>query len=62
MLLEERYVVSEAAPFRDKAYSPLHLISDEEFAAGLARLERGLVRGGPFAGPARNVLLWATRP
>lgn len=46
VLLEEQHVVSDAAPFRDKAYSSLHLISDEEFAAG----------------PARNVLLWATRP
>ncbi len=60
VLMEEQHVISDAAPFRDKVYSSLHLISEEEFAVGLARLERAL-GDGPIATTGRTVLLWATR-
>lgn len=59
--VEEPYEITSVQPFRDKAYSSLHLISDGAWRAGLARLERDLARG-PVRGTARYACLWGTKP
>ena len=53
--------VDDITPFRDKAYSSLHLIGDEAFAAGLARLKADLERG-PVPGVRRYTIVTARRP
>ena len=59
--VEEPYQITCAAPFRDRAYSSLHLIRDEAWRAGLERLERDLARG-PVSGAARYACVWARKP
>jgi hypothetical protein len=59
--VEEPYEITRAQPFRDRAYSSLHLISVGAWRAGLERLERDLVRG-PVRGVARYVCVWARKP
>jgi ubiquinone/menaquinone biosynthesis C-methylase UbiE len=53
--------VDDIAPFRDKAYSSLHLIEEEAFEAGLARMEADLERG-PIPGENRYTIVIARRP
>jgi SAM-dependent methyltransferase len=60
-VIESEYELRDAARFRDRSYSCLHLISDEEFAAGLAALEADLAHG-PVPGNLRSVALWGRRP
>lgn len=52
--------VTDSAPYRARAYSCLHLIDDDAFTRGLARLEADLARDGAIAGTARYTLVWAT--
>jgi ubiquinone/menaquinone biosynthesis C-methylase UbiE len=59
--VEAPYEVTSSQPFRDKAYSSLHLISEDAWQAGLARLERDL-RLGPVRGIARYACLWGYSP
>jgi ubiquinone/menaquinone biosynthesis C-methylase UbiE len=59
-VVEFRGETSDAAPYRDRAYSCLHWIGDEAFARGLRRMEDDL-RGGPIAWISRYVMLWGTR-
>lgn len=53
--------VEDIRPFRDKAYSSLHLIGDEAFAAGIARMRADLERG-PIAGVRRYTIVIARKP
>lgn len=55
------YQVTTAQPFRDRAYSSLHLISERAWQAGLARLERDLARG-PIHGASRYACVWGRKP
>ena len=59
--VEEPYGVTSAQPFRDRAYSSLHLISEEAWRAGLERLERDLARG-PVRGVSRYACVWGCKP
>ncbi len=59
--VELPFELTNAQPFRDRAYSSLHLISEEAWRAGLARLERDLARG-PVPGVARYACVWGRRP
>jgi ubiquinone/menaquinone biosynthesis C-methylase UbiE len=59
--VEAPYQITSSQPFRDRAFSSLHLISEEAWQAGLARLERDLARG-PVRGTARYACLWGCRP
>ena len=52
--------VADAALYAAKANSTLHLISDEEFRRGLARLEADLAEG-PVRGTRRYLYLWGTK-
>jgi len=58
--VEWRYDLTDLQPFRNKAFSSLHLISEEEYQAGLARMERDLERG-PIASVWRNAMLWGKK-
>ena len=59
-------IVSQSAGVRDsglyanKAYSTLHLIPEQAFERGLARLERDLA-DGPITGLRRYLALWGTK-
>lgn len=59
-LVSYRYTLTDAGRYRDKAFSALHLISDEAFQRGMERLERDLQRG-PITGVSRYILCWAVR-
>lgn len=58
--VEAPYEVTSAQPFRDRAYSSLHLVSEQAWLAGLARLERDLAQG-PVRGASRYACLWGRR-
>lgn len=47
---------------RKKGYSMLHLISNNEFQAGLGKLEGALSNGPVAAKPAGSTLVWFTKP
>jgi SAM-dependent methyltransferase len=57
----EPFEFTSARPFRDKAYSSLHLIPEDAWWAGLERLERDLERG-PVRGFSRYACVWGRRP
>lgn len=59
--VEEPYELTSTAPFRDRAYSSLHLIGEEAWRAGLERLERDMARG-PVRGASRYACVWGHRP
>jgi ubiquinone/menaquinone biosynthesis C-methylase UbiE len=59
--VSRRIDVDSMAAFRDKAYSSLHLIGDDAFRAGLARMKDAL-RCGPLAGERRYTIVIARRP
>jgi SAM-dependent methyltransferase len=60
LLVLQRRVV-DIAPYRDRAFSSLHLIPDDAFERGLERMRRDLERG-PIEAEAHRLLLWATAP
>jgi len=60
ILVEEPFEISSAQPYRDKAFSSLHLISEEAWRAGLERLEQALARG-PIRGKMRYACLWGRK-
>ena len=49
-----------AAPYRDKVFSGLRLISDEAFQRGLRRMEDDLAKG-PITCVSRYTLIWGTK-
>jgi len=55
------FTVTEAGPYRDKAFSCLQLIPEEEFTRGLRAMESDL-RSGPLEGASELAFLWAERP
>jgi ubiquinone/menaquinone biosynthesis C-methylase UbiE len=60
-VVEEPYLVTDAGPYRDRAYSSLHLVSDEAWQAGVSRLERDLAHG-PVPAVSRYACVWADVP
>jgi len=58
--VEFPYELTDIQPYRDKAFSSLHLIEEEAFERGMQRLERDL-GSGPIPCVSRYVLLWGTR-
>jgi ubiquinone/menaquinone biosynthesis C-methylase UbiE len=59
-VVEEPYEINSAQPFRDRAFSSLHLIAEEAWQAGLERLERDLAQG-PVRGMSRYACLWGRK-
>ncbi len=59
--VEHTYLLHDAEPYRARTFSALHLISEEAFQRGLARMERDLARG-PIVCTPRYALLWGMKP
>jgi SAM-dependent methyltransferase len=55
------YDLTDIQPYRDRAFSSLHLIPDDAWRHGLARLEHDLAFG-PIRGRSLYTLIWATAP
>ncbi len=60
VLVEEPFEITDARPYRDKAFSSLHLISEEAWRAGIERLEQALACG-PIRGASRYACLWGRK-
>jgi len=60
-MVKEPYEVTSIQPFRDKAYSSLHIISEAAWRGGLERLERDLACG-PIRGTSRYACVWGCKP
>ena len=59
-VVEFHYTLADIRAYRDKAYSALHLISDEAFRRGIARMEADLWNG-PIPCVSRYTLLWGVK-
>ncbi|MFO8059203.1 MAG: class I SAM-dependent methyltransferase [Bacillota bacterium] len=55
------YDLEDLAPYRDRAFSSLHLIPDESFARGIRRMQRDLARG-PVRCVSIYCMLWGVKP
>jgi SAM-dependent methyltransferase len=58
--VEFAYQLTDIQAYRDKAFSSLHLISEEAHREGIDRMERDL-RTGPIPCVSRYLLLWGTK-
>jgi ubiquinone/menaquinone biosynthesis C-methylase UbiE len=54
------YALESAEPYKQKAFSCLHLISNEAHTQGVARMTEDLLRG-PISCSSRYTMLWATK-
>lgn len=54
------YRLTDCQAYRDKAFSSLHLISDEAFQGGISRMGRDL-RASPIECVSRYALIWGTK-
>lgn len=59
-LVEFPYEAADSSPYAEKAFSALHLISEDAFEQGLERMESDL-RAGPVPWVSRYVLLWGRK-
>ncbi len=59
--VEFTYQFSNLQIYRDRAFSVLHLISEEAFQRGLARLEQDLRQTGSIQAVSRYSLLWGKK-
>jgi ubiquinone/menaquinone biosynthesis C-methylase UbiE len=59
-VVEFPYSLTDIQIYRDKAFSCLHLISDDAFGRGIARMEQDL-RDGSIPCVSRYLLLWGTK-
>jgi len=58
--VEHTSLLHDVEAYRARTFSALHLISEEAFRRGLARMERDLARG-PIVCTPRYTLLWGTK-
>lgn len=58
--VEFEYELTDATPYRDRAFSSLHLISPEALARGLARMDDDLARG-PIPALSLYTLVWGVK-
>jgi hypothetical protein len=58
--VEFRYALSDIRAYREKAFSALHLISQEAFQRGIERMERDL-ENGPIPCVSRYTIVWGTK-
>jgi ubiquinone/menaquinone biosynthesis C-methylase UbiE len=59
-LVAYSYQLTDIQAYRDKAFSSLHLIREDDFQRGIERMERDL-RAGPIQCVSRYLLLWGTK-
>lgn len=57
---QSEFAISDSGPYRDKAFSCLQLIAEEEFTRGLNAMEADLL-GGPVEGNSELAFLWGRR-
>lgn len=55
------FMVTDATPYRERAFSCLHMIPDEQWLAGVRHLESDLEKG-PVEGIIEYVCLWGRAP
>ena len=55
--VEMAFEIDDAESYRDRAYSSLHLIPEQAFQDGLAKLEKDLEQG-PIPGFSSYTILW----
>ena len=55
------FQVTDLMPYREKSFSCLHLITEDEFSKGLKRLEADL-HNGPVQGIAEYLCIWGRVP
>ena len=58
--VELTFEIDDAQSYRDRAYSSLHLIPQQAFQNGLAKLEKDLEQG-PVTGFSSYTLLWGNK-
>jgi ubiquinone/menaquinone biosynthesis C-methylase UbiE len=58
--VEFAYQLNDIRPYREKAFSALHLISEEAFRRGITRMEKDL-ENGPIPCISYYVLLWGIK-
>jgi ubiquinone/menaquinone biosynthesis C-methylase UbiE len=61
VIVEQPLDLTRAEPYRARAYSSLHLISEEAWRAGLERLEHDLEKG-PIPSTVRYACVWGRKP
>jgi SAM-dependent methyltransferase len=59
--VEHAYELDDIQTYRDRAFSILHLIPEDAFRRGIARMEQDL-RHGPIPCVSRYALVWGRRP
>jgi hypothetical protein len=59
-VVEFAYSLTDIQAYRERAFSSLHLISDETFERGITRLEAAL-QAGPIEGLSLYTMLWGIR-
>ncbi|MCB9456586.1 MAG: methyltransferase domain-containing protein [Anaerolineaceae bacterium] len=59
---EDRTRLTDISAYREKVFSALHLIAEEDFQRGLAHLEAELQEKGAVVRVSRYVLLWGIKP
>lgn len=59
-MVECAYELTDIRPYREKAFSALHLIPDATFRRGIERMEADLARG-PIPCVSRYTLLWGVK-
>ncbi len=58
--VEFRYQLQDLGPYRDRAFSSLHLIPDDALKRGLSRMQRDL-EIGPIPCVSEYCMVWATK-
>ncbi|RPI34025.1 MAG: hypothetical protein EHM70_04245 [Chloroflexota bacterium] len=58
--LKFSFLHSDIQDFRDRAYSCLHLISEDDFKQGITRMEQDL-QHGPIRWDSRYIMLWGKK-
>jgi ubiquinone/menaquinone biosynthesis C-methylase UbiE len=58
---QSEFTVSDSGPYRDKAFSCLQLISEEDFTRGLLAMEADL-RTGPVEANSELAFVWGRQP
>ncbi len=61
-VVEFSFKLTDIQAFRDKAYSSLHLISEDAFQKGISKLDQDLRKNGYIHYISRYVLLWGHKP
>jgi ubiquinone/menaquinone biosynthesis C-methylase UbiE len=61
MMAKSQCQIADCQAYRAKAFSSLHLISEDAFQRGIERLEQDL-RAGPISFVERYLMLWGRRP